>query len=111
MLLLPDAVGDRGLAAAQRARAAGVRVSVIGVGSAQGAPVPLQQGGFLKNASGEIVLPKLDNAALMSLAQEGGGSFARVSNDASDLDNVLGTLAAHSNDTAVAKEVTTTRFL
>jgi Ca-activated chloride channel family protein len=111
ILLLTDSVGDGGIAAAKRARAAGVRVSVIGIGSAQGAPVPLQQGGFLKNASGEIVLPKLDNDAMASLTQEGGGSYARISNDASDLDAVLSTLATHSSDTAVAKEVTTTRFL
>jgi Ca-activated chloride channel family protein len=111
ILLLADNAGDGAVAAAKRARAAGVRVSVIGVGSSQGAPVPLQQGGFLKNASGDIVLPKLDNDALAALAQEGGGSYAPISSDASDLDRVLGTLDAHSSETAIAKEVTTTRYL
>ena len=67
ILLLADAVGDGAETAVRRARAQGIRVSVIGVGSAQGAPVPLQQGGFLKNGSGEIVLPKLDNAALAGI--------------------------------------------
>jgi Ca-activated chloride channel homolog len=111
ILLLADNVGDGAVAAAKRARAAGVRVSVIGVGSAQGAPVPLQQGGFLKNAAGDIVLPKLDNDALAALAQDGGGSYAPISSDANDLDRVLGTLDAHSSESAVAKEVTTTRYL
>ena len=111
ILLLADAVGDGAESAVRRAREQGIRVSVIGVGSAQGAPVPLQQGGFLKNGAGEIVLPKLDNGALAALAQEGGGSYAPISTDASDLDRVLGTLAAHSSDAAVSKEVTTTRYL
>jgi Ca-activated chloride channel family protein len=111
ILLLADAVGDGAETAVRRAREQGIRVSVIGVGSAQGAPVPLQQGGFLKNGAGEIVLPKLDNGALAALAQDGGGSYAPISTDASDLDRVLGTLAAHSSDAAVSKEVTTTRYL
>ena len=111
IVLLADAVEDSAAAAVRRAQAAGVRVSIIGIGTTQGAPVPLPQGGFLKNSSGEIVLPKLDTDAMSALAQQGGGSYATVSSDASDLDRVLGTLAAHSSDAAVAKEVTTTRFL
>ncbi len=111
ILLLTDAVGDGAQAAVRRAREQGIRVSVIGVGSAQGAPVPLQQGGFLKNASGDIVLPKMDNAALAELAKDGGGEYAPISTDAGDLDRVLETLASHSSDTAISKEVTTTRYL
>jgi len=111
ILLLADAVGDGAETAVSRARAQGIRVSVIGVGSAQGAPVPLQQGGFLKNGSGDIVLPKLDSAALAALAQDGGGSYASISTDASDLDRVLDTLATHSSGAAVSKEMTTTRYL
>ncbi len=111
ILLLADAVGDDADAAAKRAQAAGVRVSVIGVGSAEGAPVPLPQGGFLKNASGDIVVPKLDNNALSSLAQDGGGSYTPISTDSSDLDRVVDVLTTHSSDAAVAKEVTTTRYL
>jgi len=111
ILLLADAVGEGAESAMRRARAEGIRVSIIGVGSAQGAPVPLQQGGFLKNGSGEIVLPKLDNAALSALARDGGGSYAPISTDASDLDRVLDTLTAHSSDASVSKEVTTTRYL
>jgi Ca-activated chloride channel family protein len=111
VLLLADAVGDGADAAAERARSAGVRVSVIGVGSAQGAPVPLQQGGFLKNASGDIVLPKLDDDALTTLARDGGGSYTPISTDSSDLDRVLDLRSTNSGDTAIAKEVTTTRYL
>ena len=36
----------------------GRRISVLGVGTATGAPIPVKSGGFLKNRSGAIVIPK-----------------------------------------------------
>src|SRR5437764_11843072 len=41
IVLLADGIGDDALPAARRARAAGVRINVLGIGSAAGAPVPL----------------------------------------------------------------------
>jgi Ca-activated chloride channel family protein len=108
LVVLADAAGDNATSAARRARAAGVRVSVLGVGSEQGAPVALPQGGFLKNAAGDIVLPKLDVAALADLAQTGGGGYATVAADAIDIDSVLGPhlQSAQARET----QVTTARF-
>jgi Ca-activated chloride channel family protein len=89
LILLVDSVGPEALAAARRARAQGLTVSVIGVGSRIGAPVALPQGGFLKDGSGAIVVPRLDAASLREVAAAGGGRFALLSADASDLDAVL----------------------
>ena len=110
LLLLTDAVGDGAVAAARRARKDGVRVSVLGIGSAQGAPVALAQGGFLKNAAGDIVLPKLDAEALANLATAGDGRYASVASDASDIDAVLGTPLAQTTAQAAPTQVTTARF-
>ncbi len=93
IVLLADGVSDDADAVARRVHAAGVRVSIIGVGSEQGAPVPLVQGGFLKDSAGDILLPKLDNDALASVARDGGGRYAPISTDANDLDHVLDDLA------------------
>ena len=111
IVLLADAASADAVAAASRARAAGVRVSVLGIGSMQGAPVALPQGGFLKNALGDIVLPKLDASALAGLAQAGGGRYATVSADANDLESVLDTLAVHAAVQAQATQAVTPRFL
>ncbi|MEP6484987.1 MAG: VWA domain-containing protein [Rudaea sp.] len=111
IVLLADSAGPDAGVAARRARNAGVGVSIIGVGSTQGAPVPLAQGGFLKNSAGDIALPKLDSEGLMSLAREGGGRYAPISSDPSDLDAVLDNLAPHSAAAAQAQQVTTTRYL
>jgi Ca-activated chloride channel family protein len=110
VVLLADAVSSDADAAARRARAAGVRVSIIGVGSEQGAPVPLIQGGFLKDASGGIVLPKLDNATLTTVSRDGGGRYAPISSDANDLDHVLDDLAPHAVAESTSQQATTLRY-
>jgi Ca-activated chloride channel family protein len=70
-------------------RAHGRRVSVLAVGTREGAPIPLPDGGFLKDAAGAIVLPRLDSAALTELARQGDGRFARLSVDDRDIEALL----------------------
>ncbi|MEJ2382697.1 MAG: VWA domain-containing protein [Gammaproteobacteria bacterium] len=62
-------------AAVEKLVAAGYRLSVLGVGTDQGAPIPMGDGGFFKDSSGAIVLPKLDEAPLARLAAEGHGIY------------------------------------
>src|SRR5581483_7061510 len=83
IVLLADSVDDAATGAARRAHAAGVRVSVLGIGTEHGAPVVLQQGGFLrKDADGNILMPKLDTAGLASVAASGGGRYVTYTADA-----------------------------
>jgi len=89
LILLADSVSDAAIAAARKARAAGLTISVLGVGSNSGAPVPLPQGGFLQDAEGNIVLPRLQESALRALASAGGGRYATLSSDRSDLQALL----------------------
>jgi Ca-activated chloride channel family protein len=110
IVLLADSTNSDAAVAARRALAAGVTVSVLGVGSEQGAPVALQQGGFLKNAEGDIVLPKLDTGALAAVAAAGGGRYVTYATDSSDLDRLLDTLAPHAAAQAKATLATTPRF-
>jgi Ca-activated chloride channel family protein len=103
LILLADSVSTRALAAARAAHRNGLVISVLGVGSDSGAPVPLPQGGFLQDAQGNIVLPRLDEQGLRALAEAGGGHYARLSADRSDLGIVLGSHNA-SRDTAKATD-------
>jgi len=68
---------------------AGHRLSVLGVGSPEGAPIPAADGGFLKDRNGAIVLPRLDDAVLETLARQGNGSYHRISTDDSDFHAAL----------------------
>ena len=111
IVVFADSTGKDAIGAAQRARAAGIRVSVLGVGTEQGAPVALAQGGFLKDGAGNIALPKLDASALQALAQAGGGRYAGVTADSGDIDALLAGAPLQSVADARAVEATTARFL
>ena len=65
------------------------RLSVIGVGTEKGAPIPGKNSGFLKNSKGGIVMSRLDTSRLQVLAQQKGGTFQILRNDDQDLEIVL----------------------
>ncbi len=89
IVLIADAADGDALAAAKRAHAKGFDVSVLGVGTPGGAPVALAQGDFLKDSSGNVVLARLDETALRELASAGGGRYATLAADRSDVDALL----------------------
>ena len=62
-----------------------VTLSVLGVGTPEGAPIPLPDGGFLKRDDGSIVIPGLPEAELEALARRSGGRYRRIAIDDSDL--------------------------
>ena len=64
----------------------GYRLSILGVGTSHGVPVPLPDGGFLKGPNGEIVIPVLDEKPLRQLAALGGGRYVRLTKDDSDVE-------------------------
>lgn len=92
IILVTDGMrGPRTRDTAEAIAGHGIRVSVLAVGTEQGAPVPLPDGGFLKNPGGNIVVPGVDMEALRSVAGAGKGRFSTVTADDSDVDWLLGT--------------------
>lgn len=81
---------------ARRVKAEGYRVSVLGAGTEEGAPVPLPEGGFLKDENGSIVVPRLDADGLRRLAEAGGGIYRELTTDTGDLDALLGFFERHA---------------
>ncbi|KTF13847.1 VWA domain-containing protein [Pseudoalteromonas sp. 10-33] len=61
------------------------RLNIFGVGSEQGAPIKLPEGGFLKDRYGQIVIPTMNISQLKSLATRSGGKFARYQPSNSDI--------------------------
>jgi Ca-activated chloride channel family protein len=111
IIVVADSVSSGAVAAAAKARAAGVRVSVLGIGTGQGAPIASASGGFLKDAAGNIVMPKLDSSALAAVAAAGGGRYADYSGDARDLDTVLDDLRPQVQADAAPGNAQSARFL
>ncbi len=90
VILVADGVeGDMAARAAARLRQAGYRVSVLGVGTAAGAPLPDGKGGVTKDGSGKPLLVKLDSEALQAVAQAGGGRYSRLTGNEADIAYLL----------------------
>ncbi|MFZ3182628.1 MAG: VWA domain-containing protein [Pseudomonas sp.] len=58
---------------------------ILGIGTSEGAPIALEGGGFVKDAQGAILLPRLDSRSLRQLTGELGGRYAGASLDDDDL--------------------------
>ena len=78
--------------AAQQLRDAGFELSVLAVGSADGAPIPedTRRGrGFVKDRSGNIVIAKLPSTELRQLALAGGGRFSLIAASDKDIQRLI----------------------
>lgn len=75
---------DNPVDAARKASDKGIVVHAIGIGSQQGAPIPVssRRGGtdFLRDKDGNVVVTKLDEETLSKVAVAGNGRYVRASN-------------------------------
>ncbi|WP_286694349.1 vWA domain-containing protein [Spongiibacter sp. UBA1325] len=69
-------------------------VSIIGVGSEQGAPIPLPEGGFLRDSQGNTIVASMPEALMQALARKAGGQYINLSAPLGD--SALRKLAAGS---------------
>lgn len=91
VILVTDTVDDPGasVVAAKRLSAAGYRLSVLGLGTREGAPVPLEGGGFVTDARGALLVAQFDEDRLRALAGAGGGVYARARVGEGDIESIL----------------------
>jgi len=90
VILITDGVkGQRAEIQAADLHAAGFRISVLAAGTPEGGPIPVPGGGFFKELKGGIVIAMTDYDTLRAIARAGGGRFAPLSNDDSDIDYLL----------------------
>lgn len=73
---------DDAVQAAATAAEQGIKVDVIGVGSLQGAPIPVggSDNNFIKDNAGNVVITKLNEAMAQEIARAGKGIYARADN-------------------------------
>ena len=87
-------IGDGGFSEEALTRAgelatAGFRVSVLGVGTSGGGPVPAPGGGFESDASGRLAIARLEETELRRIAIAGSGRYHRITPGPEDLDDLL----------------------
>ncbi|MDG1064790.1 MAG: VWA domain-containing protein [Luminiphilus sp.] len=69
--------------------AARAELAILGVGTRSGAPIPRADGGFLRQESGEIVIPSFQPGVLANHAGALGGRFTEITLDNRDIDLLL----------------------
>ncbi len=73
-------------------------LSVLGIGTEQGSPVLNADGSLLKDASGGIVLAKLDKAGLRDLASGSGGVYSDITSDDTDIKRLINLTVVSQQD-------------
>jgi len=75
----------------------GIQVHTIGMGSENGAPIPVYkkgvQEGYRKDKEGNTVITKLNESMLQQIASEGGGVYIRATSSDVGLKNILNAIA------------------
>ncbi len=74
--------------AIRKATEQGISVSVIGVGTPEGGPIPLKDGSYLYDSDGKMVVTRLNTKMGEEIASAGGGTFI-LANDVSGTVRVL----------------------
>jgi Ca-activated chloride channel family protein len=95
MILITDGENheDNAIEAATQAKNKDVAINVVGVGSAEGAPIPIykdgQPAGFHTDSAGKPVVSKLNEDMCKDIAAAGNGVYVRANNSNSGLSIVM----------------------
>ena len=93
ILLVTDGIrGDDARDIADALSGTAYRLSVLGIGTADGAPIPTDTG-FLRDSAGNIVVAGLERAPLEALARKYNGHYSDLQLDDSDVERILRTNA------------------
>lgn len=88
---------DDPLVAVEEATAEGIVVHTVGIGSPQGAPLPVYKNGvqidFRRDQSGNIVLSKLNETILQQVAVKGNGEYFRLTSGSDEANQLLAKIA------------------
>lgn len=86
LLLITSALSEEERSGIQQAlQKRSVPLLILGVGSREGAPVVQEDGSFLKDSHGAILIPRLDARGLQETAENHGGRYASMRLDDEDL--------------------------
>ena len=97
--------------ALERAREAGVRIYTVGIGSAEGVPIPEfdatgRPQGFTRDADGTVVTSQLDETTLQTIATRTGGVYYRASPAGTEMTLLAEELTADEGQEFEAEQVT-----
>ena len=103
VILVSDGEGSDGtrLQAVERARNAGVTISVLGIGTETGATIPGPRGDVVRDSMGNTVTTRLNSEVLQSIASGTRGVFEKARAGTSDVTSLYNSLAQVERDSNV----------
>lgn len=87
------------------------RISILAIATTEGAPIPMPNGGFVKDNRGAIVLPKLNITNLNKFSQLGHGRLSIISSNDDDIINITSLLSVNRFQAKADKETRLTDSL
>ncbi len=110
VVLVTDGEDHEGSLEAQVERAVdlGVTIYPLGIGSAEGAPIPVGGGAgrFKRDEEGTVITTRIDGSTLERIAAATEGRFFRTTPESSEVDFLLGEIDALGGREIEAREVT-----
>ena len=89
ILVTDGGITSDSFSSAQKLRDEGYRLSALGIGSMNGAPIPKETGGFITDSTGQITISRLEVNDLKDLVEIGGGSYTSITSNDQDIDTLL----------------------
>mgnify|MGYP000076200172 CR=1 FL=1 len=106
IVAITDGMHPDAIATIERLLPPGFRLSILGVGTADGTPIPTSDGAYLRDADDRTVLAALDGAPLAALAARTGGRYSPLTIDDGDIEHLLA-LAGRPLDPRLSLDGTT----
>jgi len=99
ILLVTDGITEEALEnSARLLKGKSFTLSIIGVGTETGGPIPTNNGDFLKSQQGKIILPQLHAEQLMALAKKVNGYYSPLQLDDRDIQPLVNGTALFNRD-------------
>ncbi len=89
VLLVADEISTADINRIKQSLHPGMALSLLAVGTAEGGPIKFSSGGFFKDDSGNIVIPKLDTGNFRKLASETGARLSELKVNSSDINYLV----------------------
>ena len=89
ILVTDGGITSDSFSSAQKLRDEGYRLSALGIGSMNGAPIPKETGGFITDNTGQITISRLEVDDLKDLVAIGGGNYTSITSNDQDIDTLL----------------------
>ena len=89
ILVTDGGITSDSFSSAQKLRNEGYRLSALGIGSMNGAPIPRETGGFITDNTGQIIISRLEVDDLRELVEIGGGKYTSITSNDQDIDTLL----------------------